>query len=65
MRDCATPEVLTQVRAPMGLNIGAATAEEVAVSIVAEMIQVRRGAALPVQLKSAEMAALLRSRENP
>lgn len=33
---------LQQVHAPIGLNIGALTPEEIAVSIVAEMIQVRR-----------------------
>lgn len=63
MKDGVGREVLENVRAPMGLNIGAATAEEIAVSIVAEMIQVRRGATLPVQLKSVEMATLLQKQE--
>ena len=36
---------LRQVRAPVGLRIGAITPEEIAVSIVAEIIAVRRGAA--------------------
>ncbi len=35
-------EQLQQVHAPIGLSIGALTPEEIAVSIVAEMIQVRR-----------------------
>ena len=34
---------LAQLRAPIGLAIGACTPEEIAVSIAAEMIQVRRG----------------------
>lgn len=37
------PERLSRVHAPIGLKIGALTPEEIAVSIVAEMIQVRRG----------------------
>jgi xanthine dehydrogenase accessory factor len=36
------PETFQRVHAPIGLNIGALTPEEIAVSIVAEMIQVRR-----------------------
>lgn len=35
---------LAQVRTPMGLPIGARTHEEIAVSVAAELIQVRRGA---------------------
>ncbi len=41
-------ETLDRVRAPIGLEIGALTPEEIAVSIVAEMIAVRRRAALPL-----------------
>jgi xanthine dehydrogenase accessory factor len=36
------PDQLRRVYAPIGLNIGALTPEEIAVSIVAQMIQVRR-----------------------
>jgi xanthine dehydrogenase accessory factor len=36
-------EKLARVHAPIGLDIGALTPEEIAVSIIAEMIQVRRG----------------------
>ncbi|MDC0713227.1 xanthine dehydrogenase accessory protein XdhC [Stigmatella sp. ncwal1] len=39
----AAPEALDRIRSPMGLPIGALTPEEIAVSIVAELIQVRRG----------------------
>ena len=38
-------EQLARVRAPLGLDIGAQTPDEIAVSVVAEMIAVRRGAA--------------------
>jgi len=38
------PAFLDRVRTPMGLPIGARTHEEIAVSVVAEMIRVRRGA---------------------
>jgi xanthine dehydrogenase accessory factor len=41
-------ETLDRVRAPIGIEIGALTPEEIAVSIVAEMIAVRRHAALPL-----------------
>jgi xanthine dehydrogenase accessory factor len=37
---------IDRVHAPIGLNIGAETPEEIAVSIVGEMIAVRAGHAL-------------------
>ena len=36
---------LEKVHAPMGLNIGAVTPEEIAISVAAEMIAARRNAA--------------------
>ena len=39
----ATPEWLAGVHAPIGLSIGAVTPEEIALSIVAELVAVRRG----------------------
>ncbi|HUL44224.1 MAG TPA: XdhC family protein [Bacteroidota bacterium] len=36
-------DALSKVHAPVGLEIGATTAEEIAVSIVAELIRIRRG----------------------
>jgi xanthine dehydrogenase accessory factor len=38
---------LKKVHAPIGLDIGAVTAEEIAVSIAAEMVRVRRGCEAP------------------
>ena len=37
------PEALARVHAPIGLDIGAVTPEEIAASIVAELVAVRRG----------------------
>ncbi len=39
-----TDEALKKVHAPVGLNLGATTSEEIAVAIVAEMVGIRRGA---------------------
>jgi len=39
----ATPEQLAQIHAPIGLDIGALSVDEIAVSIAAELIAVRRG----------------------
>ncbi len=39
------PEQIARLRTPLGLPIGAATPEEIAVSIMAELVQVRRQAA--------------------
>jgi xanthine dehydrogenase accessory factor len=41
------PEKLSEIRAPIGLSIGAVTPEEIAISILAEVTAVRRGAANP------------------
>ena len=43
-KDGVAPEKFAGVHAPMGLDIGALTPEEIAVSITAELIAVRRGA---------------------
>ena len=40
-------EKLTRVHAPVGLDIGAITPEEIAVAIVAELIAIRHGAGGP------------------
>jgi xanthine dehydrogenase accessory factor len=39
------PERIAALRAPAGLDLGAETAEEIALSILAELVQVRRGRA--------------------
>ncbi|MFQ6086116.1 MAG: XdhC family protein [Candidatus Bathyarchaeia archaeon] len=44
MKDGVPAERLRQVRAPIGLDIGAETPEEIAVSIIAEIIKTRRRA---------------------
>ena len=46
------PDKFERVHAPVGLEIGALTPEEIAISIAAELIAVRRGAAAGVQHKS-------------
>ena len=39
------PERVAALRAPAGMDLGAETAEEIALSILAELVQVRRGRA--------------------
>ena len=39
----ATPDELRRVRSPIGLKIGSLSVEEIAISIVAELIATRRG----------------------
>ena len=43
------PAALARLRGPVGLALGAVSAEEIALSIVAEIVAVRRGAALGVR----------------
>jgi xanthine dehydrogenase accessory factor len=43
LRDGVPAERLRLVRSPIGLDVGAETPEEIAVSIAAELVQVRRG----------------------
>jgi xanthine dehydrogenase accessory factor len=56
-------ELLERVHGPIGLDIGAVTAEEIGVSIVAELVRVRRGGTETVPAKSAGMSQLLVSLE--
>lgn len=48
VREGLTPELFDRVHAPVGLDIGAITPEEIAVSIVAELVGVRRHAERPL-----------------
>jgi len=50
-----SPEKFDHVYAPVGLEIGALTPEEIAVSITAELIAVRRNAAQGLQHKSVKL----------
>jgi xanthine dehydrogenase accessory factor len=49
-----TPEQLQKLKAPAGLDIGAATPEEIALSIMAEIVQVR--AKLPIETRTTDTA---------
>jgi xanthine dehydrogenase accessory factor len=42
------PELFERVHSPVGLDIGAITPEEIAISIVAELVGIRRGAERPL-----------------
>lgn len=49
-------EKIASVRAPAGLDLGAATPEEIALSIISEMVALRRGGrATPLGLKESEL----------
>jgi len=59
-------DALRRVHAPVGIDIGAVTPEEIAVAVVAEMIAVRRNseAELP-HMKSRKAQQLLTEAEEP
>jgi xanthine dehydrogenase accessory factor len=52
-------ESLKRVHAPMGLEIGATTAEEIGISVVAELVAIRREEETPYFNKSAVMEELI------
>lgn len=55
------PEKLARIYAPVGIEIGSITPEEIAISIAAEMIAIRRGSEAPLpHMKSAKAAELLK-----
>jgi xanthine dehydrogenase accessory factor len=49
--DQMAPELLARVHAPIGLDIGAVTPQEIAVSILAELIAVKHGKENPASLR--------------
>jgi xanthine dehydrogenase accessory factor len=54
-------EKLARVYAPVGIDIGAVTPEEIAVAIVAELIAIRRHSVTPLpHMKSAKAAEILK-----
>lgn len=58
-------EALQRVFSPIGIEIGAVTAEEIAVSVVGELIKVRRGEHLPLRHKSDELKNLVVRLQQP
>jgi xanthine dehydrogenase accessory factor len=56
-----SPEKLARVYAPIGVDIGAITPEEIAIAIVAEMIAIRRGAAIVGHKRTVKALELLES----
>lgn len=64
LQEGVPPEKIREIRAPIGLDIGAVTPEEIAVSIVAEIIMSCRGGKGGVmKLKPQVLARLLRGRK--
>jgi xanthine dehydrogenase accessory factor len=56
-----SPEKLARVYAPIGVDIGAITPEEIAIAIVAEMIAIRRGAQSASHKRSSKALQMLES----
>ncbi|HMD13065.1 MAG TPA: XdhC family protein [Bacteroidota bacterium] len=54
-----SPEALQRVYAPIGIDVGAVTAEEIALSIVAELTKIRRDVASPLCSKSEAIKELV------
>jgi xanthine dehydrogenase accessory factor len=50
-------EELKRVKSPIGIEIGAVTPEEIAISVVAQLVRIRRGAKEPSRDKSEVMAS--------
>lgn len=63
-QDGISAEKLARVYAPVGLEIGAITPEEIAISIVAEMIAIRRGAAQSTHKRSRKAIELIEDTES-
>lgn len=56
-------EAMERIHAPIGLDIGAVTAEEIGLSVVAELVWVRRGGSDAIPLKSKGMPELIAALE--
>ncbi|WP_295527353.1 XdhC family protein [uncultured Pseudacidovorax sp.] len=56
-----TPESLARLRGPIGLYIGSKTPPEIAVSVMAEILAVKNGVALPREMEVAEAKAQLQA----
>jgi xanthine dehydrogenase accessory factor len=52
-------EILKRIHAPIGIEIGATTAEEIGISVVAQLIAVRRGETETQRNKSDGMEKLI------
>ncbi len=59
MQQGISSDSLARVQAPMGIEIGATTAEEIAISVVAQLIAVRRGRRAPYDDKAGKTRQLL------
>jgi xanthine dehydrogenase accessory factor len=58
LRDCGISDgEIAHIKAPAGLDIGAVTPDEIAASILAEMVQVRRQQLAPQKLQAAQAVA--------
>ncbi len=57
-----SPDALRRVHAPIGLDIGAITPQEIAVSIVAELIAVKHGKIAEPDVAAAACAGKARSK---
>jgi xanthine dehydrogenase accessory factor len=60
-----SPSRIDRLKAPAGLDIGAATPEEIAVSILAEIVQARRSAKPTLEAEGQEPAGASASQVDP
>ena len=58
-------EDLTRVQSPIGIEVGAVTPEEIAISVVAQLIRVRRGYSNPAIDKSEVMYSFFHKKDVP
>jgi xanthine dehydrogenase accessory factor len=58
-------EQIQRINAPVGIEIGAISPEEIAVSIVAQLVRIRRGAQGPARDKSEIMYSFFHKNDVP